>query len=156
MLAPATLQQSVLRRTDRNRTDFVGYPPSFDAAAVSWAAIATEYFGAAINPPLIAGRAAGEAAFIATLLPQLAISTPDNVQVLANAFRDYAVAASVAAAASVPGSVAVPPSSALAFTLPLTNDATSAAVHIATQVDTWARTGIWTPNAAATPAVPWS
>ena len=158
-LLQATLFSSVLRRTDQDAEDFVGFPATFVDAGNSWAAVATEYYREAINPPLATVTSVGEAAFTAAFVPIASSGALGaGLTALDAGFAAYVVAVAGAVTGVVPGSITVPPVGqpgiASTFIVP-TADPVVPANTFATLVDTWSRTGTYAVTAVSAP-VPWS
>lgn len=148
MLDAAVLRDALRAIMDPDYAGFDGYPTSPVDAGVRWGAALRTYFDdIAIPTGITAGQqAAGEAAFAALFVPTPVLG--NGVALLATASAAYA--------AFMVGSagVTVPPPVLLSITLPNSADGEAAAILLANTIDTWARTGTFTPPAA--PTVPWS
>lgn len=156
MLSLATIKTAILRRCDAARSDFVGWPPTPQAAAESWAAAATAYFGELTNPALSpepeAMLDACEAAFVAAALEEADGAGRLTRESLPTGFYAYALALlPLPTYASTPP--LVPFSWPDGFGVP-TSDPNVFAVLLSGLVNVWARTG----TASIPPDVPkpWS
>jgi hypothetical protein len=165
-LSLQTLQTEVLKRTDRTRADFSGWPSTAAAAVASWAAAARAYFAEIVNPPLPPpGEDAlriAEDAFVASAGAETDGQGRLTAEALPVGFQAFGLALLAA-----PGYVVTSPIPAggwsaqgapLAWSWPdgwniPTNDVNVFALLLSGLVDWWARTGT-----AGIPPVsaPWS
>lgn len=160
-LLSATLLNATLDLVDSRRSSFVGWPDSIAVAAQNWASAATQYYDQAVNPPLISAAAAtAEAAFVGVVTSQVTSPLSPTVFVaFDNAFAAYTATRAALLVAQVPGSAAVPPAGLpglASATFAPTSDPLVFATPFSTLIDTWSRTGTWTPNVLAGASFPWS
>ncbi|CAB4185230.1 hypothetical protein UFOVP1492_97 [uncultured Caudovirales phage] len=149
----ATLAQEVLKLIDQDSPQFVGFPPTVQEAANSWALAITNYISPIIPPSVtISAAQAAFAARLAQAKPSL-----QNGQLLFHlAFVDFALAL----APGMVGFISVPPIATLnlyaIFAASLDHQNVQVfANSFATAVDTWFRTGTATPVSGG-PIIPWS
>lgn len=141
-LLATTLFDAVIRMTDKDHPDFVGFPATYDDAAANWAAAARAFFEQASVPnvsqltPLIAHDLC-EDAMRAVLGPLFAAQTPTCLN------DGFAIYAGLLAANVIVG-VGVPPPAPLAIPIqPIFPPPTAetAALALAAAVYGWAITG---------------
>ena len=143
-----TLRDGLRKDVDPAFSGYVGFPADAAGVGTAWASAVRGYFEGVTNPPGITSvqQASAEAAFAAIFQPTF--SGADALALLNSALTAYA-------AVLVPptGATVAPPGSPT-ITLSLTSDGNVAATTIATAIDTWARTGTYTPPGGA--PTPWA
>lgn len=150
-LNPATAQAEILKLTDVNNPDFVGWPSTPDQVAQNWAHVLEAYFGEMITPALPPGTlSAASSAMVGAMTPMIAPGAPGGPALTAG-FLAFVL---TFVPAAVPVIVVPPPAPYQPPALPPTADPIAPAVALATSIDVWARTGLWS-TPPATPA-PWA
>ncbi len=147
-LSVTTLRGALRAIMDPGYVNFAGYPTSPADAGVRWGQAFRDYFDDIAVPPGITGgnQGAAQAAFTALFVPTPALG--NGAALLSDAAAAYA-------ALMISGAgVTVPPPLPLVVTLTNNTDGQASAIALAVSIDTWARTGTFTPPSA--PTVPWS
>lgn len=166
-LSAATLRTEILKRTDKSRADFRGWPATAAAAVTSWAEAARAYFAELTNPVLFPPAADSLAVAVAAFEAAAGREVDGNGRLTADALP---VGFEAFAAALLPatGYVVTPPiptggasaqGAPMAWEWPAgwntpTADPNPFADTLSGLVDLWARTGTASVP-PATPA-PWS
>ena len=142
----ADFQSEMLKITDQSDPGFTVFPATAAEVAQRWAACTRSYFEGMAAPTLLPGAHA-----LAEITMRAAMAVPTPASLVAG-FSAYAATLALNA---TPGLIVVPPAVPLVLpALPSTDNPHPPALAIATTVDTWARTGTWTPGGP--PPAPWS
>lgn len=142
LLSPL-LVEAILRMTDKDRSDFVGFPATYAEAGVNWARAARSYFEAAAFPPLPPpihdlAESAMSSQIASTLTASLGLAGAVAIP------AGFAVYAAAMAAGSL--GLAVAPAGLFVMpALPPVNDPVTPATAIAGAVDAWVKTGTSIP-----------
>ena len=156
-LNPAVLQAEILKLTDPNNAQFVGFPGDTASAAANWVSAFNVYFVQLSIPP-VGPAAAAVAQPLATQAFISAVAAEQNpldpiVTQYANAI--VLAAATVGVATPPPGNPPIAAAVAPFIAAP-TSDPNGPAVAMAAAVQVWAVTGMFTAFAPGSPPLPWS